>query len=479
MLIRNADINFGTRADLRIADGVVTEIGALLASTADEIVIDAGGCALLPGLHDHHTHLLAFAASLDSVACGPPDVACERELSEALQARQAASPGAWIRGVGYHPSVAGEIDRTWLDRVVPASPTRIQHRSGRLWIMNTKALDLVTPNGAPTPLEMIDGQLTGRLYDADNWLRDRIGTITPPLDRASEFLLSRGVTGLTDTSPGNGPAELDLLQRAQAAGDLAQSVMMMGSATLNGVADRPSLAVGPTKIHLREAGLPAMDEIAGLISNSHRVGRKVAIHCTALAELVFALGAFDEAGALPGDRIEHAAVAPPEFLPLLAERRLTVVTQPNFVLERGDLYLREVDPVDRPWLYRLRGFLAAGIPLAGGTDAPFGDPDPWIAMQAAVTRRTRAGEPLGLDEALTPEEAVGLFLGEGGDPGGHRRSIRPGIAADLCLIDRSWPEARKDLTKVRVAQTIRAGQVVWPPNRPVRRPVPIPAPWQR
>ena len=73
----------------------------------------------LPGLHDHHIHLLAFAASLNSVPCGPPHVTCERELAEALRARQPANPGAWIRGVGYHPSVAGDIDRSWLDRVLP------------------------------------------------------------------------------------------------------------------------------------------------------------------------------------------------------------------------------------------------------------------------------------------------------------------------------------------------------------------------
>ena len=461
MLIRNAEINFGTRADLRIAGGRIIEIGVLSATAADETVIDAGGCAVLPGLHDHHIHLLAFAASLDSVPCGPPAVTSARELAETLQARQAARPGGWIRGVGYHPSVAGDIDRHWLDRILPSSPVRIQHRSGRLWIMNTRALDRVASADAPTPLEMIDGQLTGRLYDADGWLRDRIGTIIPPLGRASQFLLGRGVTGLTDTSPRNGPAEFDLLRQAQAAGDLAQSVLMMGSAALNGIADRPGLAIGPTKIHLLEADLPAMDETAAVIRESRRAGRKVAIHCTNLAELIFALGALDEAGSEPGDRIEHASVAPPELLPLLAERRLTVVTQPNFVLERGDLYLREVDPIDLPWLYRLRGFLAAGIPLAGGTDAPFGEADPWLAMQAAVTRRTRAGALVGPDEALTPEQALGLFLGDPTYPGGDRRSIRAGIRADLCLIDRPWSEARTNLAKIEVTQTINDGQVAW------------------
>ena len=46
-------------------------------------------------------------------------------------------------------------------------------------------------------------------------------------------------------------------------------------------------------------------------------------------------------------------------------------------------------------LERHRRVRDAGIGLAAGTDAPFGDADPWAAMQAAVTRRTRAGATIG------------------------------------------------------------------------------------
>ena len=88
--------------------------------------------------------------------------------------------------------------------------------------------------------------------------------------------------------------------------------------------------------------------------------------------------------------VEHAAVAPPDVASRLAKLSLTVVTQPNFVRERGDAYLADVEPRDRPWLYRGRGLLEASVPLGGGTDAPFGDPDPWAAMRAAVDRRTEA-----------------------------------------------------------------------------------------
>ncbi|MEO8673711.1 MAG: dihydroorotase [Tahibacter sp.] len=58
-LIRNAElINEGQRriADLRVRDGRIAEIGAGLASRADETVVDASGLWLLPGMIDDQVH---------------------------------------------------------------------------------------------------------------------------------------------------------------------------------------------------------------------------------------------------------------------------------------------------------------------------------------------------------------------------------------------------------------------------------------
>jgi predicted amidohydrolase YtcJ len=461
MLIRNAEIDFGRRADIRVTGRVVAEVGRLIPSDG-EPVMDAGGDALLPGLHDHHIHLLAFAAARDSVQCGPPWVEGARGLAEALRQAALSSGGGWLRGVGYHESVAGDIDRDWLDRVLPLWPARIQHRSGRLWILNSRALDIVAQGGGETPLESADGRFTGRLYDGDRWLRDRIGAGEPQIRAASDFLLSRGVTGITDTTPGNAAPEFALVAAARRRGDLAQTVLMMGGCELDGLPDQDGVCVGPRKFHLHETDLPDPDALSAEIRRSHEAGRPAAFHCVTLAELIFALSALEEAGSVRGDRIEHAAVAPPDILPWIAKLGLIVVSQPNFVAERGDAYLRDVEPQDRRWLYRQRAFREAGIPLAAGTDAPFGAADPWKAMEAAVTRLTPSGKVLGAAERLTPEEAVGLFLGPPDDPGGQPRTVVAGASADLCLLDRPWREALRDLGQVGVTTTVKAGRIVWP-----------------
>ena len=72
--------------DVRIAEGRIEGIAEQIAPRAGETALDAEGGALLPGLHDHHIHLLALAAALESVACGPPAVSDRAALVHALRA---------------------------------------------------------------------------------------------------------------------------------------------------------------------------------------------------------------------------------------------------------------------------------------------------------------------------------------------------------------------------------------------------------
>lgn len=458
MLIQRAEIDSDLPGasrcvDIRIEEGRIVALSPQLTPWPHEPVLDAQGHALFPGLHDHHLHLAALAVALDSLPCGPPEVMTAEALADALhrRAQDTDADGGWIRGIGYHESVAGPIDRTWLDRIVSLRPVRIQHRSGRLWICNSLALEQLG----------IAQVSDGRLLDADRLLRDRQPQRFPSLSRVSRLLAQHGVTGITDTTPHNDPAQFQHFAAARASGALWQEVLCMGDARLDTTQDRPELDLwrGATKIHLHEYDLPEFDAMVAMMQRSHIADRPVALHCVTVAELVFALGALEMAGGHPGDRIEHAALVPPDILPLLAARRVTVVTQPNFIFERGDVYQREVDAPDQPWLYRLRGLQDAGIALAGSTDAPFGQPNPWLAMQAAVERRSRNGIILGAAEALSPEAALRLFLSPLSAPGANPRRLEEGARADLCLLDSNWQQARTALDQVKIVACFRKGQL--------------------
>lgn len=433
LLIRNTELG-SDRADVRCRNGRIVEIGTGLVASGDEEVIEARSGALLPGLHDHHIHLFALAAARASVKCGPPEVKDRDALVAALAS---AATGEWIRGIGYHESVAGMLDRQTLDALVSGRPVRIQHRSGKMWFVNSAAAKLLG----------LDADFDGRLFRQDEWLREHIATDVD-LAAVSRELASYGVTGVTDATPSNDDATAAEL----AAAGMRQRVRLMGDDTLS---------QGTLKIMLDEYALPDFDTLRARIAKAHANGRPTATHCVTRTELVFALSALIEAGTMRGDRIEHASVTDDETMALVVEAGVTVVTQPNFIAERGEQYLADVDSTDHRYLYRCRGFLDAGVPLGGGTDAPFGEPDPWAAIRAAVSRKTSDGRLIGPNETLSPERALALFTTPADVPGGAPRRIAVGEAADLCLLNRSWNEARQSLRHEHVAATILDGEVIF------------------
>ena len=453
LLIRGAELLDGRVTDIRIRGGLVADIG-ILEATPDEQVIEARGGLLLPGLHDHHVHIAATAAALASVKCGPPEVRDEAGLAAAL-----GQPGTgWLRGIGYHESVTGGlIGKAWLDRVVPHRPIRVQHRTGRMWIFNSAGLEALLATGLTLP-EGLDRQ-SGQLFVDDGWLRRALGGTPPSFVELGAAYARLGVTGVTEMSPGNGAVEAGHFVREHEAGALPQRVLLAGTLALGQNVPLHGLVLGPVKLHLHEAALPDFGEAVALMRAAHDQGRVVAVHCVTETELVFTLAAFREAGARKGDRIEHASVTPCGLLRDFVDLGLAVVVQPNFVAERGDEYRADIPARDWPNLYRLRSFLAAGVTMAGGSDTPFGALDPWVAMAAAVSRRTRDGAVLGAEEALTPEEALGLFLA---DPValGRARAVAVGTAADLCLLRRPWREARVALSAGLVRATLIGGRLV-------------------
>lgn len=456
MLIRNAQI-YGSSdpapRDLRIVGSRIERIGQLTPQPGEE-VLDAAGSTLLPGLHDHHIHFLSYAAALGSVRCGPPDVSSEGALATALNQQ----PGdGWLRGYGYHESVAGDIDRHWLDRQTATRPVRIQHRSGRLWVLNSAALEQLEQRMAATGSQPLELPADGRLYDADDAIGTLLGRELPPVAGASRLLASYGVTGITDMTPANDSETLALFAELHATGTFPQHTFLAGAPTLPYPCCRSGVTTAATKIHLHDSSLPEFDTLCATIRASHRCGRPIAVHCVTEVALVFALAAIEEAGTVRGDRIEHASITPPQLLELIAKLNLTVVTQPNFIAERGDAYVDEISADQHGWLYRARGFQRHAILLAGGTDAPFGSADPWVAIRAAVERRTAAGAVLGPDEALTPEQAVELFLGSAENPATPRQ-LMAGADADLCLLKQPWNEARTVLSSALVRATFISGK---------------------
>jgi len=495
MLIVNAEIDGRAGRAARIENGLVVAVSDGPHDTprprAAEDVVDARGGMLLPGLHDHHIHLLALAALASSLPAGPPSVRTAAELTAALRA--AARPGSWVRAVGYHESVAGHLDRASLDAILPDVPVRVQHRSGALWIINSAALAALRSVGDDDARAALPAD--GRLFRADErlgWLLERAGaggTVgRADLTAVGARLAGHGVTGVTDATVTTGPGQVAVLRQAAEAGALPQRLLLTGPPDLtlgassnpdsptnaranlppptNGLPGQgrqagPTIGLGPVKIVLDDDQPVDLDALAGIVRSARARGRRVAVHCVTRAQLALALAMFDDGGGTrPGDRIEHAAVLPPDLLDAVAAAGLTIVTQPHFLAERGDAYLAEVDRDDLPWLYRCAGPIAAGVPVAAGTDAPFGGDDPWASMRAAVHRRAPSGRVLGPGERLDPARALALTRAENPTRGGPPRRVTAGAPADLCLLAQPRRTVLAGLDPGPAALTMIAGKVV-------------------
>jgi len=458
MLIRGAEVwGTGSTADVRLENEHIAAIGDLHAIPGEH-VIEAGGGLLLPGLHDHHIHLAGLAASRASVPCGPPHVVDEDGLARAL-----SHPGSgWIRGIGFHESVmSGTLpDAMTLDRLVAHRPLRLQHRTGRMWLLNSLALEELLSRAAPPPgLERAAGAFTGRLFDEDGWLQQALSGSFPDLTAISGDLARFGITGVTDMSPRNDAVAAQHLARQRASDTLQQDLVLAGTLAL-GEAVPDGWRLGPAKLHLHEAALPDFAEAVKFIRIAHESDRSVAAHCVSEVEIVFAVTAFEAAGACPGDRIEHVSVASPHLVERMAALGLWACVQPHFIRERGDRYLLDVEPRHIPDLYRLRTLAKAGIPLAAGSDGPYGGIDPWAAVATAVGRQTAKGVQIGSSESLTPGAALALWLSNPLDFT-RQRQIAVGEPADVCLLDRPWCKARDHPSAEHVVATVIAGKLVY------------------
>ena len=460
VVVRRAELPGGRVCDVRISGGLIAEVGAALHAPSGAQVIEARGGGALPGLHDHHVHLYAAGAALASVRLGPPEVEHRSDLEVALVAAdRKLAPGAWLRGIGYHESVAGPLDRHALDAWVPGRPVRVQHRSGVQWVLNSPGLDRLPPGllAHPGVERSLQGDPTGRLTRMDRQLAQVLAPVELDLGTIGEEAARSGITGMTDATPFGDARELDRLAEAKGSGRLPQRLTVMSAPGASFPAPN-GLVLGPVKILLDDTLLPTLDDLEDMVADAHRAGRAVAVHCVTRLQAVLTIAALRQVGSVDGDRIEHGAVLPADSIPDLARLGITVVTNPGFVHERGEVYRREVEEGDRAELYRARSLDRGGVPLAAGTDVPFGPADPWRVIRAATTRLTAAGEPLGADEALSPRRALSLFLGHPDAPGRPRRVGR-GQPGDLVVLRIPLREALRDPSRENVAACVVEGRL--------------------
>ena len=479
--------------------------------------LDLAGRTCLPGFNEAHNHMISFGLTLGHVTCSDPAVRSIEEIKRGVaeRARQ-LPPGSWIQGRGYDDNKLEERrhpTRWDLDEAAPKHPVVIVNGSGHMCVVNSLALQLAgITRETPDPqgghiVRDEHGEPTGLLQETAQELVRRVipaptlEEMVEALRRCNDAYAAAGITSSTDASS-DSPLQIEAYQRAVQRDALKLRTWLMIRENLlphlialgikQGFGDN-RLRIGPIKLFIdgsligRTAavsrpflndprpdnyGLTMMsqEQLDEYVWRAHHAGFQIAVHAIGDRGIEMVLDAYQKAlerEPRPDHRhrIEHCGILRPDLIERIAAMRVLVVSQPIFITEYGDGFIRHLGLERIQLTYPFRSLLDAGITLVFSTDCPVSSYQPLKCIQAAVTEKTGSGRSYALEEAITVEEALPLYTVAGAyatfeeDVKGR---IRPGMLADFAILEQDpravEPEA---LSEIRVSQTIIGGETVY------------------
>ena len=460
-------------------------------------LIDCEGGAVLPGINDAHCHPLALAVALLSVDCAPEAVEDIADIGNAIRRRaMQTAEGEWIRAANYdefhlrerRPPTAFD-----LDQAAPRHPVILLHRTAGHCVLNTLALkragitrETPDPPGGSIRRDPVSGEPSGQIVGRNAQVEAAI----PPIDAdeltrgmrlANAEFLANGITSLQDTGWNNGLRHWQEWRRLVECGAaMCRVSLLMGIDSLEelreaglstGTGDS-RLRIGGIKLALDEStgcDAPPQDDLNRQALRAARAGFGVALHVSDVPMLEGALAAIryvsrelpEAAGSF---RLEHCTVCPPALLLKIKACRAIVVTQPAFLRHMGQPYLERALPEQAGWFQPLGSFRRWGARVALSSDAPLVSCNPWIGIEAAVSRRTDNGQVLGLREAVTLLEALEMYTLGGAQASfeAHEKGrIGPGMLADLIVLNRDPVRIEPgEIPELRVVRCVIGGKVV-------------------
>jgi predicted amidohydrolase YtcJ len=146
------------------------------------------------------------------------------------------------------------------------------------------------------------------------------------------------------------------------------------------------------------------------------------------------------------------------------EQRILPIMQPAFFWEFGDGYIANYGQERADTMFPARSLIAAGIPVAGSSDAPVTHYAPLFGIEQALTRATSDGQVCGPDERVDLTTAIRMHTINGAfasfeEP--RKGSLEPGKLADLVVLGDDIARVPvKELRHLPVAMTVSGGEVV-------------------
>ena len=478
-------------------------------------VVELRGRSLLPGFIDAHCHLPSIGLAVTSIDCKAAGMRSIRALQEAVRQRASSQPpGTWIRGRGYDQSRLAEKrhpNRLDWDVVAPEHPVIFTRTCGHIASVNGRALAVAgitdaTPDPPGGRYDREGGRHLGVAYEtAQTPLQaaalPSADEFREALRRADEAYVAAGGTSVHDAGGFVGPAFVpgqDLALDAQlririyafATVNSRQHPLMglLGTGLHTGLGDaRLKLGAfkvmtdgsssGPTAAtrqaytsNCHDHGILYWDQedLDDLIGRAHRQGFQCTVHAVgdrAIEQTLNAMARAQQESPRAGlrHRIEHCGICPPDLRARVHAQRILPIMQPAFFWEFGDGYIANYGQHRADTMFPAKSLIAAGVPVAGSSDAPVTHHAPLFGIEQALTRATSDGQVCGPDERVDLTTAIRMHTINGAFASfeeASKGSLEPGKLADLVVLGDDIARVPvKDLRHLPVAMTVVGGRV--------------------
>lgn len=465
--------------DLVLVDGVIADIAPTGNLRPTGFVVEGEGGWLLPGLWDHHVHVLQWALATDRVPLG--EVASAHDAA-AVMALAPVSDGRRI-GSGFRDGLwPDEPSLNLLDATTGEVPTYLINGDVHSVWLNTAAFhrEGFTPVASGMLVEEDAFEISRRLNAVAADVAD------DAVERMARAAAARGLVGLVDldmtwndepwqrraargfdalrVSYGTYPQHLD---RAIAEGLRTGDRVRGGRSDLIRVGPLKAITDGSLGTRTAACAHPypgdpgnrglltvAPDDLVEMMTRATAAGLECAIHAIGDVANSHALDAYAVTGAV--GTIEHAQLVAHADIPRFARLGVTASVQPEHALDDRDM-------TDAIWAgqsaqpYPLRALADSGANLRFGSDAPVAPLDPWAAMASAVFRTRDGREPWQAHQRVEIGTAIAASTAGGSTAPAE---IAPGAVADLVVVGADPLSAdERALRSMPVRTTLLAGRV--------------------
>ena len=492
------------RGERITATGDSAKIKALVGPLTKQF--DLGGRTVIPGINDAHNHLSISPPNRIDLDLKSPDPDWP-EVKAAIAAAVLKEP----KGTFIHGEIAAKtfrdlaVNRNTLDQVAPNDPVILETFTGHAWIVNSAALTRAgIREDQPDPLggryeRSPDGRLTGviREYAVDTASRsladqtsevDALAELRQTLSEAAKW----GITTIQDMSndippnrcvallektptpirvrvmrmPGTTPAGRNIQEGRPAPRSLNPLITVSGTKwVLDGTplegtfAPRNDPATLDYVVMHEQMTFP-QTELAAMLRETLHDHDQLLLHVSAYPPAAAMLSAMQTAGgaqvwAKRRVRFEHGDGLIPDLIPRVKEMGIVVVQNPTHLA--GVNVLPAIGTtLEGLKAQPLRSLLAAGIPVALGSDGPT---NPYLNIMFASLDPDRPSEAITREQAVvayTLTSAYAEFAEK------DKGSLEPGKLADLAVLSQDiFKVDASDLPKTESVLTLVGGKIVY------------------